>query len=261
MQTLALSLKSKGAEGESLPTVFKQLAVYGANIRRSQLTLVGAASGTGKSSFMTYLSMVLGWDAPTLYFSADSDIGTVGIRAGAMILQKTTMEIEDRILKKDVKVLDAIERATSHIWMSFDSSPSPVDISDEVDMFAMVNGEYPHLIVIDNLMDVAGASTNPESQDAVLDFLKQLAARTSSAVVVLCHVTGEYANGNMVIPLSGLMNKIDKRPRLVLTLCSLSASVLTVAVVKNSNGRADPSGSLQVQIPWIKETMWFSRGD
>lgn len=209
---------------------------------------------------MTFIAMTLGWDSPTQYFSADSDVGTFGIRTGAMVLNKTTMEVEDLILAKDQVTLERIEDSTDHIWVSFDSAPSPRDISDEVDMFAMINGDYPHLIVVDNLMDVAGASSAVESQDAVLDFLKQLARRTGSAVVVLCHVTGEYANGDTPIPLSGLMNKIDKRPRLVLTLFNKAVRVLGVCVVKNSNGRADPSGGLQVDIPWTKEVMYFHRG-
>lgn len=240
--------------------MFHQLELVGANIRRGQLSLIAAGAGVGKSSLSTFMAVSMGWEAPTLYFSADSDIGTVGIRTGAMVLGRPTMEIEDRILSKDAVTLAAIDKSTDHIWISFDSSPSPKDISDEVDMFAMVNGMYPHLIVVDNLMDVQGAGTTGDTQDAVLDFLKQLARRTTAAVLVLCHVTGEYANGDVPIPLGGLMNKIDKRPRLVLTLFSKADRVLGVCVVKNSNGRADPSGGLQVDIPWEKQIMYFHRG-
>lgn len=238
--------------------VFRQLHLLGADPRRGQLTLIGAASGVGKSSLTTFLAVEFGWEAPTLYFSADSDVGTFGIRTGAMVLHKSTTEVEDKIFKKDPVTLAGIEESTDHMWISFQSAPSPKDISDEVEMFAIVNGAFPSVIVIDNLMDVAGASTAVDSQDVVLDFLKQLARRTGAAVIVLCHVTGEYANGNVPIPLSGLMNKIDKRPRLVLTLYNKADRVLGVCVVKNSNGMADPSGGLQIDVPWIKETMWFS---
>jgi len=99
-----------------------------------------------------------------------------------------------------------------------------------------------------------------EGHDGVLSYLSQVARRTMAAVVVLCHVVGEYGNGNKPIPLNGLMNKIDKRPRFVMTLHNYDVNVLGVSIVKNSNGRADPSGDLIVTIPWIKETMYFGRG-
>lgn len=242
--------------------MFPRLAEYGAHIRRGQLTLVAAGSGVGKSSLITFVALSMeseGLDKiPTLYFSADSDIGTFGIRTGSMVLNKSTRRIEDLIEARDVDTLSAIEEATSHMWISFDSSPSPMDISDEVDMFAMVYGDYPSLIVVDNLMDVqTGGMEERGGQDAVLDYLKQLARRCSAAVVVLCHVTGEWANGDLPIPLNGLMNKIDKRPRLVLTLHTAEVNVLGVSIVKNSNGQAAADASLTVHIPWTKENMWF----
>lgn len=261
MQTLGLNLRSKGPTGEKLPVVFEQLGVYGAHIRRGQLSLIGAGSGVGKSSLITFVSMAMGEAVPTLYFSADSDVATFGIRVGAMAARELTHKVEAKVMAKDPDMLSVIESKTDHMWVSFDSSPSPRDISDEVDIFGMIRGEYPSLIVVDNLMDVpTGGMDERGGQDAVLDFLKQLARRTQAAVVVLCHVTGEFANGNVPIPLNGLMNKIDKRPRLVLTLHNFDTNVLGVSIVKNSNGRADPSGNLVVAIPYIKETMYFGRG-
>ena len=68
-----------------------------------------------------------------------------------------------------------------------------------------------------------------------------------------------YADGKTPIPLSGLMNKIDKRPRLILTLYEADVSVLGICIVKNNNGKRDAEGNLQVLIPWVKEKMWLGR--
>lgn len=268
MQTLSLNLLSKGPEGESLPTVFKKLALYGAHIRQGQLTLIVAASGVGKSSLITFAAMAMRNpdDEPirTIYFSADSDITTFAIRAGAMAaaMEKnqpsiSTEEAEQKIAKRDPEFLSKIHSSTGHIWVNFDNSPSCKDIADEVDAYALVNGNYPELIVVDNLMDVRTGMEERQGQDAVLDYLKQLAGKTQAAVVVLCHAVGEYANGKIPIPLGGIMNKLDKRPRLILTLFEADVTLLGVCVVKNNNGKRDADGNLQVHIPWIKERMWL----
>jgi hypothetical protein len=110
-------------------------------------------------------------------------------------------------------------------------------------------------------MDVpTGGGTGWSDQDAILDFLKQLARRTSAAVVVLCHVVGAYTDGDIPIPRSGLINKIDKRPRLILTLHNVDENILGISIVKNNNGRADATGNLIVEIPWNKDIMWFGKG-
>lgn len=241
--------------------MWKSLAMYGAHIRQGQLTLIVAASGVGKSSLVTFAAMAMRNpdDEPirTLYFSADSDITTFAIRAGAMATSYSTQEAEQKILQRDPEILDEIQQATSHIWISFDNSPSCKDISDEVEAYALVKGDYPELIIIDNLMDVRTGMDERAGQDAVLDYLKQLAGKTQAAVVVLCHAVGEYANGKTPIPLSGIMNKLDKRPRLILTLFEADVTLLGVAIVKNNNGRRDADGNLQIHIPWIKEKMWL----
>jgi hypothetical protein len=246
--------------------VFPELEMYGAKIRRGQVTLIAAAPNGGKSSLTTFLAMKMEDDydhdkVPTLYFSADSDITTFGIRAAAIAVENAYVrDVEQLILDKDESVLQSIEDTTSHIWVCFDSAPSAKDISDEVDVYALTIGDYPHLIVIDNLMDIpTGGMSERDGHDAVLDFLKQLARRTASAVVVLCHVVGEYTDGDIPIPRSGLMNKIDKRPRLIMTLYSPDETTLGISIVKNNNGRAEANGNLQVLIPWVKEKMWFGK--
>lgn len=250
--------------------------MYGAKIRQGQLTLVAAGSGVGKSSIITFIAMNM-WTkdrqrVPTLYFSADSDVTTFGIRAGTMAIEEAfTADIEKKILSKDQETLEKIQESTSHMWVCFDSAPSCKDIQDEVDAYALVNGEYPQLIVVDNLMDVRHGTDERMGQDAILDFLKQLASAAQAAVVVLCHVVAmgkgkdengrvidvDYASGKHPIPLSGIMNKLDKRPRLILTLFEADTTVLGVCIVKNNNGRRDAEGNLQVHIPWIKEKMWL----
>lgn len=240
--------------------MFKQLADLGAHIRRGQVTLIGGAPGGGKSALATTIALYAD-KSPTVYFSADSDKMTFGTRIMASALNLHLSDAEELLLKKDEEALEALEELTDHIWVNFDPSPTPRDIDEEIDCFAYIYGDYPHLVVVDNLMDVSLYGGDERAgHDAVVDFCRQLARRTGAAVIILCHVTGPFTDGTEVIPRSGLMNKIDKRPRLILTLHRYDINGLGVSVVKNSNGPAEADGSLMTVIQWMPEKSWFFRG-
>lgn len=228
--------------------------------RRGQVTLIAAAPGGGKSALATTLALYA--RVPTLYFSADSDKMTFGARAMAATLQMTLNEAEEFLLERDEDTFIKLDELTQHMWVNFDPAPTPKDIDEEIDCFAHIYGDYPHLVVVDNLMDVNLYGTDERSgHDAVVDFCRQLARRTGSAVLILCHVTGAYTDGSEVIPRSGLMNKIDKRPRLILTLHHYDTNGMGVSVVKNSNGPAESDGSLMTVLPWVPEKSWLGRGE
>jgi hypothetical protein len=262
VQTLSLSLRSKGEEGEPLPVVFHQLDRLGVKFRRGWLHLIGAAPGGGKSALATFMALRL--QIPTLYFSPDNDKLTFGTAAVANALDISTNEAEERLEYGDREAFDLLDEFTGHLWVSFQSGPSPQDIHLEMEAFATVYGAYPELVIVDNLMDVDGSAGGFDSerttQDGILDFLKRLGRETGAAVVVLCHVVGQYTNGNVPIPRDGLINKPDKRPQVVLTLYRPGDGWLGVCVVKNRRNRQAPDGSLQAFIPWFPETAWFGTG-
>lgn len=234
--------------------------MHGAKIRRGQVTLIAAAPGGGKSAVATTYALYS--KSPTLYFSADSDKMTFGARAMASALGMRLNEAEELLLEKDEETLQELDALTDHIWVNFDSCPTPKDIDEEVECFAHIYGEYPHLVVVDNLMDVGLYGPDERmGHDAVIDFCRQLARKTGAAVMILCHVTGQYTDGLDPIPMSGLMNKIDKRPRLILTLYKYDTNTMGVCIVKNSNGPAATDGSFGVNLPWIAEKAWLGKGN
>ncbi len=259
MQTIGLSLRAKGKEGEALPTVFKQLDEMEAKIRRGQVTLMAGAPGSCKSLIATTIALYS--KVPTLYFSADSDKATFGTRVMATALDLRMSEAEQLLLAKDEQAFQRLDDLTNHMWVSFDPSPSPRDIDEEIECFAYIYGDYPHLVVVDNLMDVSsGTADERAGHDSIIDFCRQLARRSGAAVLILCHVTGAFTSGDVVIPRDGLMQKIDKRPRLIMTLHKYDLNGIGVSVVKNSNGPWEGDGSLMRVIPWIPEKGWLGRG-
>jgi len=270
VQTLSLALQNRGEEGEPLPSVFQQLDALGVKFRRGWLHLIAGAAGGGKSAISSFMALNMDYShghgtgrVPTLYFSADNDKLTFGCAAVAAAMDIHTNQAEKLLEIGDPEAFALLEELTAHLWVSFEPSPTPLDIREEIDAFATVYGDWPHVVVIDNLMDVdasGGGIDERSSQNAILDFLKRLARETGAAVIVLCHVTGEHADGTAPIPRSGLMNKIDKPPQVVLTLHQIDTNLLGVSVVKNRRGRAKTDGTLIAEIPWMPELAYFHTG-
>lgn len=254
MQTLSLALRSSEAVGTALPAVFPSLEKMGAKFRRGQLSLIAGGPGTGKSAVASYIAAHAGYGefnetgVPCLYFSADTDKRTLGNRVAASVSHMTVDEAEELILKGHDGILRILDDNTSHIWFNWNNGPNLMDIQDEVEAFAHATGEWPHLIVIDNLkniwVDTNGEGGEHVRYDRVLDFLHELAGLTNAHIMVLHHVTGHYENGDEPIPMSGILGKVSKPFRLIITLYRPDEGQIGLSIVKNSTGKMDPRGGL-----------------
>lgn len=258
MQTLSLALKGSEAVGTSLPPVFPSLEKMGAKFRRGQLSLIAGGPGTGKSAVATFLAVNMAYGefgetpVPTLYFSADTDKRTLGNRITASVSHETVDNVETLLEKKHKGLMQILEDNTSHIWFNWNNGPSLDNIQDEVEAFAHATGDWPHLIVIDNLkniwVDNPGEGGEHVRYDRVLDFLHELAGYTNAHIMVLHHVTGFYEDGDKPIPLSGILGKVTKPFRLIVTLYRPSEEQIGLSIVKNSTGKMDQTGKLAVYL-------------
>jgi len=257
LQTLSLAIAARGEEGQALPPYVDRLSAIGAVARRGSVSLVAAAPGRGKSALIT--NWVIRRGIKTLYFSLDTDRVTLGTRILAGILNTPVSVVQEAVDNDDPRVTETLEAETSNVWFSFDPSPSMDDIYDEIQAYAYVQGEFPELIVIDNIKDVRGYGEGEDykAHGRTVDAAQQIARETSSHVALLHHTKGAYENGDVPIPLGGLLGNLGKTPRLVLTLYQATPGVMQICVVKNSYGRADPSGNLQVPVAWLPERAWF----
>lgn len=246
MLTLTRARQSGGKAGEPLPTVFKAWENNTIHIRQGQFTLIAAGPGVGKS--LVSLTLAMRARVPTYYFSADSDAFTMYIRAAAMLTGWTTADIEHQLKMGNIETIDAKLNGHDHIRFNFDASPSMDDIDEEMQAFAAAYGEWPRLVVVDNLRNVFDPDGEKGSVDGVCDFLHERARETNAAVIGLHHVTGQYDDGITPVPMSGLMGKVSKVPEVILTLNRNpqldfnGAQAMNVCPVKNRGGVADPSG-------------------
>lgn len=256
-------MRARGKVGEPLPSAFPPLDKLRAYARRGQMSLSAAASGGGKTAFWTHWVMNARYDGihpiPTLYFSSDSDQATVGVRAAQGVFGCTQDEATERL--EEPGGWESFHEATEHVWWDFTVGPTLDHFNAEIEAYAISDGAYPHLIIVDNLMDVDsgyGADEGSNQREALL-WGASKARETGAHVAFLHHVTGDNVEGNAPMGKRALMNKVDKRPRLILTMFNSPEhpNHLGVSVVKNSTGQAASDGSLNVLIPWLPERSWF----
>lgn len=229
-----------------LPVVNSVFSHAGLVFRRAQFSLVASAPGVGKTLFAT--NMAVRTPVPTLYYSADSDEWTVKQRACSILSGSTLGEVErnynDTAWEKHYA--ERLRRA-DHIDWCFSSDIDPEFIVDRLFAHAELRGEYPQLIVVDNLANVVVDQDNEGSElRAACRELQRIARLTGAHVMALHHVKGAKENGTQAILLADLLWNIGKVPELVLGLHRDGLNAVTLTVPKYRGGRHGMSLSLPV---------------
>ena len=256
MYSLLQSTRIRGSAGEPLPTVFKSLESAGIQFKRGQYVLIAAGAGTGKSAFT--LTQALKSGVPTLYFSADSDSYTQSVRSLAIMAGVSVEAANKAVLSNSLgSMADALLNIP--IRFNYDASPSLDTIETCVEAYEEVYGEYPALIVIDNITNVRIGGEGDDDPfsglEGLNDYLHTMARETGACVVGLHHVTGPYNDAEKPIPLSGVKGQISRVPELILTLFRPGPNRIGVSAVKNRGGKADPSGNDFVELEFTGDMM------
>lgn len=242
MRSLLHVVGNQSPAGQQLPEILPTLTADGVIFRRAQLHMIAAQPGGGKTMLALWYAVQSG--IPTLYFSADSDARTMTIRTAAILMGKTVREIEN-LLASDAApmVHQALEDGASHIRFDFDPGPSLQDIEDEIKAYVEIYADTPHMIILDNLLNVAGSNDNEWTamRDAMSAF-HYMARETESAFVVLHHVSENDSKPNVPAPRKALQGKVSQLPELVLSVAlDGTREQYKIAVVKNRHGQADPT--------------------
>jgi len=246
MQSLDRVVRRGATVAHQIHLPFAGLRRIGFGLAMGQLGMIAAAPGVGKSALA--LQVALSSGLRTLYVSADTDAWTMSVRTLAHNTGHPQSYI-NQCLEGGyaLEELDVALWEARHVQFSFDSYTTR-EIHSDVQAYGTVHGSFPELIVVDNLMNCArGGEDDLSSQTKAMDELHALAQQTGAHVLVLHHATGSYDDGDRQIPLSGLANKLSKLPAQVLTLYRKDPHVF-MCVVKHRQGKADPSGGLQVRL-------------
>lgn len=238
----------------SLPGMFPSLAERGINLRRGELSMLGGAPGSGKSSLALALAVRCG--LPTLYFSADTTKENVEIRALSMLtgLDQRTAE-ESR--NADPVWASQVLQGFSHVAVEPNSAPTLEYIENSIDAFREF-GTDPAFIVIDNAADVA--FDNGDEWASLRTLMRELRwhARNTNAATLVLHHTRQESFGGMAPPLYSLQGKISAVPALILTISNEQPGFAGLCAVKNRYGPASPGGNDVTWLSYDPATMTIS---
>lgn len=243
MITLAQAANRNKDGAQLLPDLFPALANDGVRFRRGQVTMIAGQPNSGKSLLALFYAIKSG--VPTLYISADTDAYTTAIRAAATITGSQVASVEEAFNSGNGYEFYQDELSTLRmLQFSFDPSPTLDDIELAVEAYGEAFGEYPHLLIIDNLMNVAALHDNEwTGMRDIAKAMHHMARRTDAAVFMLHHTS--EAEGKPEFPPSrkSIQGKISQLPEMILTVAmDHDSSEYRVACVKNRFAKNSPSG-------------------
>lgn len=192
-----------------------------------------------------------------LFFSADSDEDTMMERAAAMVAGGSlTTEQARTDLRADSHALDEHLAHLDNIRWVFDD-PTYDDLVLQVAAFTEVYGDFPEVIVVDNLMNVIGDQENEwMAMRETTRALKALAHKTGALVMVLHHVSEDGKESDFPPARARIQGKVAQLPPMILGVCYVEhLGVLRVAPLKNRWAAADKSGRTFVEMPVNPATM------
>ena len=244
-----------------LPDLFPALANEGIRFRRGQMTMIAGQPNAGKSLLALWMAVQM--KVPTLYISADTDGYTTAIRSAAMVTQNKMSTVEDAFASGDGYDF-YLEELSSITHLKFDFAPSPT--LDEIDLsiraYAEAYGEYPHMIIVDNAMNVV--SLHNDEWAGLREIAKAMhhVARETEAGVLLLHQTTE-SEGKPYDPPArkAIQGKIAQLPELILTVALVPATgEFRVACVKNRFAANSADGSKYVTL-WADPSRMLIHND
>lgn len=224
-----------------MPTVFPTLEHMGIKPRRGQVTMFFGFPGAGKTFFALLWALRL--NVSTLFFSLDTDPGTMAVRTIAMRTGVDQDQIE-RELREGKDFSDVL--AGTEIQYSFLPEADLVTVDMEIRAYVEQFGAAPELVIIDNLLNVSADAENEwQGMRALMKSFHALCRLSGSAVWILHHAN-EGSKPHACPPKWEVQGKLAQLPELILSVGQRPTSggdvEMGVACVKNRRGRADPTG-------------------
>lgn len=222
----------------------------GISLRQGQFSLLAAAPGVGKSVFATNLALLT--QVPTLFFSADSDEWTVKTRGAAILSQQKLTTVEQQLDDPAwTDYLSGFLRKGDHVDWCFRTDLDMEFIPHRMNAHAEVFGEYPQLVVVDNLGNAVGDAPDEFAElRRICRDLQSIARGTRAHVMGLHHVVGgregKKEGGFEPIGLGDLIGKIGKIPEVVLGMCHSGEDRILLTVPKNRGGKGNLSLYLDI---------------
>ena len=249
MLSLTQAAANSTHDFQVLPDLFPSLAADGIKFRRGQMTMIAGQPNAGKSLIALWMAVQM--KVPTLYISADTDAYTTALRAAAMVTGHQVSSVEEAFMTGEGKDF-YMEELASVTHLQFDFAPSPT--LDEIDLairaYGEAYGEYPHMIIVDNAMNVVSMTGDEWSGLREIAKAMHHIARETDAAVLLLHHTSESENRPDLPPSrKAIQGKIAQLPEMILTVALLPYNgEFRIAAVKNRFAKHSAGGDHYVTL-------------
>ena len=242
------SMTKKTHQNPELPRIgeLDELYTYGAIPRRGEVIMIAGRSGSQKSGFALWYSIQI--DERVLYMSADMNRFQASSRAAQVVLGKTMSQIE---AMPQLEVAEALEQIK--VSFNFDPVITWDSLDDEIDAHVEVFNEYPGLIVIDNLMDVAGGQSDYGEQMEIMQDIHSMSRELDTTIMILHHATDKTYEAKVTPWLpparTDIKGGMTEKPELIFGVgLDPGTHRFNVAVLKNRSGPSDPSGKKYIPL-------------
>lgn len=260
----ALSLNAQSSPELPRVEAFEELYRMGVRPRAGEVIMIAGRSGTQKSGLALW--WVLNMKLPTLYFSADMSAFQASVRIACSVTGKTTEQVE--LGMADPALREGFERAIESVPITF-SFGSPISwqaVDSELDAYVELHNAYPEVMVLDNLMDIDGASADYTAQMEAMQQISDLSRATGATVIVLHHASDKTwdAKADPWKPPSRdqIKGGMSEKPELSLSVALDPQSHLyRIACIKQRMGPSDPSAQSYATLRAEPSTTRFHRYD
>jgi hypothetical protein len=238
----------RSSSAPALPMPYGALETAGLRLRRGQTSLTVAASGVGKTQLWGNLAQRMG--VPTTYWSADTDQHDVTTRSLALWSGYTVSEVDENRWNPAFQETwnNAFQRSR-HIEWVFDTPIKPKAMGERLLAFAEKEGQFPHLLVVDNMSNTVNSGDELADQKSFMTEVQVLARQMNTHIAMLSHAKGEYESGTRPIPKNGALNNLFKLPEIGLTIYRHDDDTLGLNCVKNRGGPSDPAAKHPILLP------------
>lgn len=233
---------------------------WGCRPRQGELIMVAGRSGMQKSGFVMW--WVSQMNLPTLYLSADMSLYGASVRFAGTRLGWNQYEVEAAMAEGGEKaqvILDELADVNVTLVPGAITIPK---IDAAIGAFIEQTNNYPAILVVDNLMDIEGSTSDYTEQMEAMQILHDLGRETGMTIFVLHHATdkGWAAQSNPYYPpaRSEIKGGMSEKPELVLTVAlEPTTNFFRIAVTKQRMGRQDATAQNPVIMQAYPEVTQF----
>lgn len=243
--TCELAAHKSNQEMPEIPA-YRDLYNLGCTFKQGDVIMIVGRPGTQKSGFT--LHTVLSWDLPTLYLSADS--------------ADTTLDRVERFAGNNEIALEGGETEQgasiyfySSVLFYHGDGFTPELINDLTAKYKEHFHTLPKVLVIDNLMDAKGATTDQVTQQEFMRTIRTFSQNYAWTSIVCHHCTdkGTTADG-FPSPLYEIKNDVIHNTDIVLSLGventhdQNNTSDVRIAIIRQRTGQCDPTAKTFINL-------------